>query len=105
MNLRKLLSLLSISILITSCATGDLVRKGVHEGMSKDEVIATLGSPDGFKKAGESEALIYTNRLISGWSWDRTDYTVIINNGVVTEYGTGQVRQNGPNTLVIIPIK
>jgi hypothetical protein len=45
---------------------------------------------------------LYTNRLISGWSWDRTDYTVILKDGHVVEYGPGQVRQREPNTGVLI---
>lgn len=90
---------------ITACATGELVRGNVQEGMTKPEVISLLGNPDGFQKNGDSEALMYTNRLISGWSWDRTDYTIILQNGRVVQYGTGQVRQNSPNTLILVPLR
>ena len=55
----------------------------------------------GFQRNGEYEALVYTHRLISGWSWDRTDYTIILQNGGVVQYGTGQVRQNGPIVLFL----
>lgn len=82
-----------------------LVRGGIREGMSKQQVVAELGNPDGFQRNGDYEAMIYTNRLISGWSWDRTDYTIILQNGNVAQYGTGQVRQNTPNTLILVPIK
>lgn len=93
-----------ILIALFGCATGERVRAGVHEGMSKQQVISELGNPDGFQRSDAYEALIYTNRLISGWSWDRTDYTIILKDGHVVEYGTGEVRQNGPNTLVLVPI-
>jgi hypothetical protein len=73
--------------------------------MSKEQVISELGKPDGFKRSWEYEALTYTNRLISGWSWDRTDYTIILQNGRVAEVGTGQVRQNSPNTLILVPLR
>ena len=92
-------------LLLAGCVTGEKVRGGIREGMTKDQVIATLGQPDGFKRSGDAEALQYTNRLISGWSWDRTDYTVILENGHVTQYGPGQVRQEGPNLLIVVPIK
>lgn len=94
-----------MTLALTSCVTGEVVRGGIREGMSKTEVISLLGNPDGFKRAGDQEALLYTNRLISGWSWDRTDYTVILQNGHVSEYGTGEVRQNSPNTLILIPLR
>jgi hypothetical protein len=101
-----LIILLSLFMIpLGGCATGEKVRANVREGMTKTEVIDVMGNPDGFRRAGDSEALVYTNRLISGWSWDRTDYTVILQRGHVVEYGTGQVRQNSPNTLVLIPLR
>lgn len=101
----RIIAAILVAISLTACATGERVRGGIHEGMTKDEVISTLGNPDGFKKAGKQEALLYTNRLISGWSWDRTDYTVILQDNRVVEYGSGQVRQNSPNTLILIPLR
>ena len=96
----------SLLVVLVGCVTGERVRS-VHEGMSKDEVIAVLGNPDGFQRSGEYEALRYTNRLISGWSWDRADYNVILRDGRVIEYGPGQVRQRDPNvtTLILIPMR
>jgi hypothetical protein len=98
-------SFLVISLLLSGCVTGERVRGTIQEGMSKEQVISELGNPDGFKRSGEYEALLYTNRLISGWSWDRTDYTIILQNGRVSEYGSGQVRQNSPNTLILVPLR
>ena len=76
----------------------------IREGLSKAEVIDILGSPDGFQRTGEYEALRYTNRLLSGWSWDRADYTVILKGNRVLEYGPGPVRQRDPNTLIFVPL-
>ncbi|MCY1555626.1 hypothetical protein D9M68_923040 [compost metagenome] len=103
-SMNRLITIILMAVFLTACATGELVRGGIREDMTKEEVIATLGNPDGFKRAGEQEALLYTNRLISGWSWDRTDYTVILQNGRVVEYGSGHVRQNSPNTLILVPL-
>jgi hypothetical protein len=94
-----------MSLLLSGCVTGERVRGGVQEGMSKQQVISELGNPDGFQRSGEYKALLYTNRLISGWSWDRTDYTIVLQNGRVVQYGTGQVRQNGPNMLILVPLR
>jgi ABC-type phosphate transport system ATPase subunit len=103
--LRLALALALITTL-SSCVTGERMQS-VREGMSKDEVTAILGNPDGFQRSGDDEALRYTNRLISGWSWDRADYNVILRNGRVVAYGAGQVRQRDPNTpmLILVPIK
>jgi hypothetical protein len=56
--------LASLAFLQSGCATGELVRGGVREGMSKPQVITELGNPDGFQRSGDYEALLYTNRLI-----------------------------------------
>ena len=104
--MRRLFFALALVATLSSCVTGERMRS-IREGMSKDEVIATIGNPDGFQRSGDDEALRYTNRLISGWSWDRADYNVIIRNGRVVAYGAGQVRQRDPNTnmLILVPIR
>ncbi len=102
---RLAVALISVAMLtVMGCATGEKMQN-VQIGMSKAEVISILGNPDGAKRSGNFEALSYKNRLMSGWSWDRADYNVIMENGVVPEYGPGTVRQKDPNvsTLIILP--
>jgi len=42
---------------------------------------------------------------MSGWSWDRTDYFVILDNDKVTAWGNGEVRQNQvTNSLVLVTV-
>lgn len=101
---RFAVALLAVAGLISGCVTGQKMGD-IHEGISKREVVAILGNPDGYQRTGEYEALRYTDRLISGWSWNRTDYTVILQNGRVSEYGPGQVRQDGPSVLVLVPVR
>ena len=62
-------------------------------GMSQDQVTQIMGKPDGFQQRGEYVTYKYTNVLISGWSWDRTDYSFIFKNDKLVEYGTGEVRE------------
>jgi hypothetical protein len=102
---RILLPLL-MTFTLYGCVTGERMQ-AIREGMSRDQVVSMLGNPDGFQRAGEYEALRYTNRLISGWSWDRADYNVILKGGRVVEYGAGEVRQRDPNvnTLILVPLR
>ena len=102
--MRRLLFSLAVVGLLSGCATGQVVRNDIRQGMTKQQVVAALGNPDGVQTSGNYEALEYANRLISGWSWDRTDYYVILNNNVVTSYGPGQVRQERPGVLVLVPV-
>jgi hypothetical protein len=103
--MKTILLVVGLALTLSACVTGQKVRGNIREGMTKEQVISTLGNPDGLKRAGDYEALLYTNRLISGWSWDRTDYSVILRNDRVVEYGTGQVRQENPSSLVIVPVR
>ena len=81
-----------LSVFIVGCATGEKVRVSIHEGMTKDELKSQLVKPDGFKRVEEYTIYTYTYRLISGWSWDRTDYYFIFKGDNLQEYGTGEVR-------------
>jgi len=86
--------LVSLPLLVVGgCVTGEKVRSDLRVGMSREQVVSVLGNPDGVRSAGDSEVLQYTNRLISGWTYDRTDYHVVLREGAVSEYGTGEVRQ------------
>lgn len=104
-----MLKVLLIAIFVATlagCVTGQTVRNKLHEGMTKQQIIKVMGHPDGLQKSGNYEALEYANRLISGWSWDRADYYVILKNNKVVSYGPGRVRQEGPNgnVLILVPV-
>ena len=102
----KQVAALLVACLLTACVTGDQVRS-LNLGMTRDQVMAAMGAPDGARRDGRSEALTYSNRLMSGWSWDRADYHVILTDDRVVSYGPGVVRQNAaPGAtpiLVIVP--
>jgi hypothetical protein len=93
-------------LLLAGCVTGEKMAR-LDPGMTKNQVIETLGKPDGFESRGEYEALKYSNRLMSGFSWDRGDYFVILKEGKVVEYGVGTVREKTPNSnvLILVPTK
>lgn len=99
----KMLFYIAILTLISACATGERIVR-LDPGMSKNQVIEVMGRPDGFKAQDGYEVLRYTNRLISGWSWDRADYNIIMKDGILIEYGAGEVRtkQVGTSTLLFI---
>jgi hypothetical protein len=48
--------------------------------MTKAEVVAVLGRPDGYKQIEAHEVYRNSNRLSSSWSLDRADYYVVFMN-------------------------
>jgi hypothetical protein len=100
----KAATILLACFFLIGCVTGEKMSR-LHPGMTKAQVVSTLGRPDGFRTENGAEVLSWNNRLSSGWAHDRADYNVILVNGKVTEYGQGTVRPKENGTLVIIPLK
>ena len=44
--MRRFVFLFVISLMMSGCVTGERVRGGIKEGMSKQQVISELGDPD-----------------------------------------------------------
>lgn len=103
--MRKSILILLVSIL-AGCATGESISR-LGPGMNRAQVDAVMGSPDGYQQRDGYEILKYSNRLMSGWSWDRSDYFILMKDGQVVEYGNGEVRERSPNTgtLVVVPVR
>ncbi|MNV35764.1 hypothetical protein D3C71_1272200 [compost metagenome] len=71
--------------------------------MTKAQVIDVLGTPDGDAVEGNKEQIQYSNRLASGWGWDKGDYYVTFVDGKVVQYGSGQIRSAGaPVTGIVV---
>ncbi len=83
---------IALSLVLFGCVTGEKVTR-IDPGMSQEDVVRIMGKPDGFQQRGEYTIYKYTNRLISGWSWDRTDYSFIFKEGMLIEYGAGEIRE------------
>jgi hypothetical protein len=66
-----------------------------HDGRRRVLVFtAILGHPDGFRQVGDVSYYQYSNRLASGWGWDKGDYEVAFRNGRVVSYGATGIRPN-----------
>ncbi|SEK61271.1 hypothetical protein [Nitrosovibrio tenuis] len=101
-------SLLSAMIL-SACVMGGKMT-GLHEGMTKAEVINVAGDPDGYQRNGDYEVLLYLERRTSAWSYfsgamqDLVDYSVILKDGRVVEYGPGRTHERDPNITPFIRV-
>jgi hypothetical protein len=92
------LIVLFFALFLVGCITGENVTR-LEPGMSQNQVSKIMGKPDGFKQKDGYTIYTYTNRLISGWSWDRADYSFIFKNGKLIEYGAGEVRQRDVGSM------
>jgi hypothetical protein len=92
--MRKVLIPLIIITLI-GCATGDRISK-LRTGMLEDRATNIMGEPDRIEKRGEYVVFRYRDRLIGGHSYQKADYYVIVKNGLVVDYGIGEIRLELP---------
>jgi len=90
----KILSVLAVTLLLSACFTGEKI-SNLYPGMSKQEVINVLGAPDGFANENGIEVFKYTNRLMSGWAWNRADYVAKFKDDKLIEYGANKIREHG----------
>jgi outer membrane biogenesis lipoprotein LolB len=89
-----------VVIALTACTTGEKMSQ-VQPGMTMAQVKAVLGNPDGFRQVGDVSYYQYSNRLTSGWSWDKGDYEVAFRNGKVIGYGPTAIRPNPVQRQVV----
>ena len=88
---------------LSGCITGENVSY-IEPGMTKSQVKKVMGKPDGYRSYGKYEVLKYANRLLSGWSWDRTDYSFVFKDNLLIQYGPGEIRERnvgGIHTIFI----
>jgi len=83
---------IAIAFTLGGCATGEKMGR-VEEGMSKTEVRKAMGKQDQIDHLPNGfTAYLYRNRMMSGWSWDKTDYYVVFDpTDTVYSYGHGSV--------------
>ncbi|MDQ7835503.1 MAG: outer membrane protein assembly factor BamE [Humidesulfovibrio sp.] len=81
-----LVSLVLAAMLLVGCATSAKKIADVRIGMTKAEVIQTLGEPSGYGAEGPDTYLNYSMLEAVG-DWDHTKYSVVLRNGQVVKYG------------------
>jgi hypothetical protein len=98
------------ALILSACATTNGKMTDLQEGMTKDEIIQVVGGPDGYQRSGDYEVLLYLERRTSGWSYfsgaidDLVDYSVILKDGHLVEYGPGRTHQRDPNAAPFVRI-
>ncbi|MDF3981589.1 hypothetical protein P3W24_06385 [Luteibacter sp. PPL201] len=70
-------------------------------GTDRDEVIDRLGRPDSDRSMVGYEVLSWLDRRPSRFSFSHKDYTVVLKDGKVTQFGPGLIRRDGKTSLQI----
>lgn len=93
LTMKRIIVAALASTVMIGCTTGERIAS-LREGMTPAQVKDVMGAPTGQQRAGHMLRYDYTNALISGWAWDRADFYAVVENDKLTQWGTGEVRQN-----------
>ncbi|MGO1069153.1 hypothetical protein [Lysobacter sp. CA199] len=88
---------------LAGCKTTGQRIRDLEPDSSREYVISHLGKPDAMRMVGDFEVLTYLYRNRNRRSLFNTNYTVILKQDKVVEYGPGLARREGLRNVVIVP--
>lgn len=100
-KLTGLMLALSAAVALSGCrATGQRITR-IDPGQNGDAVVAALGRPDAVQLSGEYQIYTYLHRHRVRHSLRHTDYTVIMKDNRVVQFGPGRARREGVHSWII----
>ena len=101
--MKRIMGAAALAAALAGChATGQKITR-LDPGSSREQVLATLGRPDALSTMGEFEVYTYLDRHRTRHSLTHTDYTVVMKEGHVVEFGPGVAQREGLHHVVIVP--
>ena len=94
---------LGVVCALCGCRTTGQRITHLYTGNSAAEVRDWLGRPDAVRTMGDYEVYTYLNRHRKRRSLHHTDYTVVMQDGKVVQFGPGLPQREGLHTVVIVP--
>lgn len=80
----KNIFILTALLTLSGCAHERTI-SDIDVGMTRADVVSTLGQPNADSREGALEELTYSQRRASGWRISRHDYKVILLNDAVVQ--------------------
>ncbi|MEX1827560.1 hypothetical protein [Luteibacter sp. CQ10] len=91
----------TLAVVLAGCQGMGAKMARLDVGTGRDEVIDRLGRPDSDRTMVGYEVLSWIDRRPSRFSFSHQDYTVVLKDGKVTQFGPGLIRRDGKTSLQI----
>lgn len=101
--MKRIMGAAVLAAALAGCHTTGQKITTLDPGSSRDQVVATLGRPDALSTMGDFEIYTYLARHRTRMSVVHTDYTVVMKDGHVVQFGPGLARHAGLHNVVIVP--
>jgi len=99
--MKRAIALAAIAVGIAGCQGMASKVARLQVGTQRDEVIERLGPPDSDRAMIGFEVLSWLDRRPGRFSLSHRDYTVVLKDGRVVQFGPGLIRRDTKTTLQI----
>lgn len=100
--MKLIIGAIVLTIALVGCQTTGQKITRLGSDTSREQVVQLLGRPDSMRVVAEFEIYTYLQRHQKRRSIRNTDYTVILKDGQVIQYGPGLARRAGLHNMVIV---
>ena len=100
-RMKRAIAVAVISVGIAGCQGMASKIARLNVGTQRDEVIEHLGPPDSDRNIVGFEVLSWLDRRPGRFSFSHKDYTVVLKEGKVVQFGPGLIRRDGKTSLQI----
>lgn len=101
--MKRIMGAAVLAVALAGCHTTGQKITTLDPGSSREQVVATLGRPDAVRTVGDFEVYTYLARHRSRLSVMHTDYTVVMKDGHVMQFGPGLAQREGLHGVMIVP--
>jgi hypothetical protein len=99
--MKRAIALAVITVGIAGCQGMASKIARLDVGTQRDEVIGHLGRPDSDRIIVGYEVMSWLDRRSGRFSFAHKDYTVVLKEGRVVQFGPGLIRRDGKTSLQI----
>jgi hypothetical protein len=99
--MKRLIAVAAIAVALAGCQGMAAKVSRLEVGTSRDDVLERLGPPDSDRSIVGYEVMSWLDRRPGRFSFSHKDYTVVLKDGKVTQFGPGLIRRDGKTSLQI----
>lgn len=92
-----------LAVALSACRTTGEKVTYLGPGSDRADVLLALGRPDAMRVVDDYQVYTYLGRHRKRRSLGHTDYTVILKDGKVVEFGPGHAEREGLHSITIVP--
>jgi hypothetical protein len=99
--MKRLIAVTAIAIGLAGCQGMASKISRLEVGTPREDVLERLGPPDSDRSIIGYEVMSWLSRRPGRFSFSHKDYTVVLQDGKVTQFGPGLIRRDSKTTLQI----